>query len=71
VHQTRYHYLRDHSTIAGFSRYATGHLSVMLPRSHFKPMMLKIAVDGTATVQVEVDNMAIKRLMLAPRGDAA
>jgi hypothetical protein len=43
----------------------------MLPRSHFKPIMLKIAVDGTATVQVEVDNMAIKRLMLAPRGDAA
>jgi len=32
--------------------------------SHFKPVMLKIAVDGTATVQVEVDNVAIKRLML-------
>jgi hypothetical protein len=30
----------------------------------------KIAVD-VLTVQVEVDNMAIKRLMLAPHGDAA
>jgi len=39
--------------------------------SHLKPVMLKIAVDGTATVQVEVDKVAIKRLMLAPHGAAA
>jgi osmotically-inducible protein OsmY len=43
--------------------------------SHFKPVMLKIDLDGTATVQAEVDNVAIKRLVLerlaATRGVSA
>src|SRR3990172_5392271 len=31
---------------------------------HFKPTVLKIEADGTATIQAEVDNVAIKRLAL-------
>jgi osmotically-inducible protein OsmY len=31
---------------------------------HFKPAALKIDSDGTATIQAEVDNIAIKRLAL-------
>ena len=31
---------------------------------HFKPVVLKIDADGTATIQAEVDNVAIKRLAL-------
>jgi osmotically-inducible protein OsmY len=31
---------------------------------HFKPTALKIEADGTATIQAEVDNIAIKRLAL-------
>ena len=31
---------------------------------HFKPTVLKIDADGTATIQAEVDNVAIKRLAL-------
>ena len=31
---------------------------------HFKPTVLEIEADGTATIQAEVDNVAIKRLAL-------
>ena len=31
---------------------------------HFKPTALEIEADGTATIQAEVDNIAIKRLAL-------
>ncbi len=31
---------------------------------HFKPTVLKIEADGTATIQAEVDNVSIKRLAL-------
>ena len=31
---------------------------------HFKPTLLEIDADGTATIQAEVDNVAIKRLAL-------
>ncbi len=31
---------------------------------HFKPTVLKIDADGTATIEAEVDNIAIKRLAL-------
>jgi osmotically-inducible protein OsmY len=31
---------------------------------HFKPTLLEIAADGTATIEAEVDNVAIKRLAL-------
>jgi osmotically-inducible protein OsmY len=31
---------------------------------HFKPTVLKIDAEGTATIQAEVDNVAIKRLAL-------
>jgi osmotically-inducible protein OsmY len=31
---------------------------------HFKPAALKIDADGTATIQAEVDNIAVKRLAL-------